>query len=365
MLSNFILASKDMPNNFKSGNWDAFPDGYESIIKRHGIWPKMLRNAITLGFNDNLIPISNERFKDGNTDLWKKMKTGEFPDLVSEKFSEENKKRASLAIRRLAFATDPEYVFNNCLSTTGSPVILKIRFKDEKNNERIFNYNEHDHDDIYHSWFIVNHLNHLKVPNPIICEIGAGYGGVVSKIKANFSESKIIILDIPEVNAAQAYYLANVFPDKKFLGYKDFKTHGPKIVDMEFDFLILPGWTASAILKKKAIDAFINIRSMMEMEKTVIDEYFKIIHKGLKIGGLFTCINRYEKPVFKSINAVTELNSMKNYPFDEYWSPVISQPSEVQPHIHVLIAKRESDKPQYPFIETLKTIRLNPYRFMK
>ena len=53
MLSNFILASKDMPNNFKSGNWDAFPDGYESIIKKHGIWPRMLRNAISVGFNDN------------------------------------------------------------------------------------------------------------------------------------------------------------------------------------------------------------------------------------------------------------------------------------------------------------------------
>ena len=80
MLLNFERASKDMPANFKSLNWDAFPNGYEDLIKNEKIWPRMLRNAITIGFNDALISHGNQRFQRGNLDLWKRMKQGEFPD---------------------------------------------------------------------------------------------------------------------------------------------------------------------------------------------------------------------------------------------------------------------------------------------
>ena len=74
MLSNFEMAFKEMPNNFKSGNWDAFPNGYSDIIKKEEIWPHMLRDALTMGFNDALLSISNKRFNRGNIDLWKEMK---------------------------------------------------------------------------------------------------------------------------------------------------------------------------------------------------------------------------------------------------------------------------------------------------
>ena len=33
MLSNFEMANKEMPPNFKSLNWDAFPNGYSDLIK--------------------------------------------------------------------------------------------------------------------------------------------------------------------------------------------------------------------------------------------------------------------------------------------------------------------------------------------
>ena len=76
MLSNFEMAFKEMPTNFESVNWDAFPNGYSDFIKKEELWPNMLRNALTIGFNDTLIPISNQRFKTGNNDLWKEMKQG-------------------------------------------------------------------------------------------------------------------------------------------------------------------------------------------------------------------------------------------------------------------------------------------------
>ena len=84
MKRNYLLANKKNVGGFKSANWDAFPDGYESLIDKEEIWPRMLRNALSLGFNDNLIGISNKRFQEKNQDLWKDMKKGDFPDLLDD-----------------------------------------------------------------------------------------------------------------------------------------------------------------------------------------------------------------------------------------------------------------------------------------
>ena len=77
MLSNFEMANKEIPPNFKSLIWDAFPNGHSDLIKTEEIWPRMLRNALTICFNAFLLSYWNERFKSGNFDLWKEMKQRE------------------------------------------------------------------------------------------------------------------------------------------------------------------------------------------------------------------------------------------------------------------------------------------------
>ena len=120
---------------------------------------------------------------------------------------------------------------------------------------------------------------------------------MASKIKNNIKKSKIVLLDLPEVNAVQSYYLLNVFPDQKIYGYQDFLKYGSKILDKDFDFLIMPGWTANDLLRDRKVDAFINVRAMVEMTSTVIKDYFKVIHNCLRENGLSTCINRCMKVV--------------------------------------------------------------------
>ena len=360
MLSNFEIAAKEMPPNFKSLNWDAFPNGYSDLIRKEEIWPRMLRNAITIGFNDALLSHSNKRFKTGNLNLWKEMKQGGFPDLIQEKNDQNLKELIIEKVKKLIFSTDVEYVASNCIGEIGSPVVYKMNIKAGNSKNYKVRYNAHDHDDIYYSWFIVNQLKYLEPKHPIICEIGSGYGGLASKIKNNLKKSKIIIFDLPEVNAVQSYFLINTFPQLKIFGYQDFLKYGPEILDKDFDFLIMPGWTASDLLKNREVDAFINVRSMMEMTSAVIKDYFEIIQANLIENGLFACINRYMKPVITNSN-ISEMNRIAEYPFDEYWSPLYSFPSHVQPHIHLLLAKREKVKPKYPFKEILKTIKPNAY----
>ena len=88
-------------------------------------------------------------------------------------------------------------------------------------------------------------------------------------------------------------------------------------MDQEFDFLIMPGWTANDLLRDKVVDAFINVRSMMEMNRKVIKNYFEVIQTSLRNNGLFACINRYMKPVITQSNN-TEISGIVDYPFDTY-----------------------------------------------
>ena len=174
---------------------------------------------------------------------------------------------------------DIDFVIKNCITDVGNPIVT--RFELTHNGETLTaNFNRHDIGDLYHAWLILSHLKHLKDSSPIICEIGGGFGGLIAKIKSNVKGAKIILLDLPEVNACQSYYLSQVFNDAIIFGYRDYLEKGISILDTDFDFLILPGWVAQQ-LPKNIVDVFVNIRSMMEMSKENLEFYFKAIPTGI------------------------------------------------------------------------------------
>ena len=172
-----------MPYNFKSINWDAFPNGYSDLIKNENIWPPMLRNALTISFNDALLSHGNKWFQKGNLDLWKEMKQGYLPDLIKEENDQNLFRVISGQVKKLILSTDIEYVASSSIGKAVNPVVYEMNVKAENTNNYKINYNVHDYDDIYHSWFIINQLNHLEQEHPLICEIGSGYGGLASKVK--------------------------------------------------------------------------------------------------------------------------------------------------------------------------------------
>ena len=86
--------------------------------------------------------------------------------------------------------------------------------------------------------------------------------------------------------------------------------------------------TANELLQGKVVDAFINVRSMMEMNRKVIQNYFELIHNSLRENGIFACINRYVKEVINQSNT-NEIYQMADYPFDAYWPQFYSFPSEI------------------------------------
>ena len=108
-----------------------------------------------------------------------------------------------------------------------------------------------------------------------------------------------------------------------------------------FRFLIMPGWTASDLLKNRQVDAFIKVRSMTEMSSTVIKDYFGVIGANLRENGLFACINRYMKPV-KTHSNNREINRIAEYPFDDYWSPLYPSRHRFS-HIYTSFLQKEKE----------------------
>ena len=225
-LPNKLLANKTLCNSP--------PDKFARFFEKSDIWERMLRNPLTLGLNDNFLEISNQRFTENKDDLWKQLRGGQISDIIFENRDRKVIEREINNLRRIIAFTDLKFVIKNCITDAGSPVTTKIKIEHE-GQSHIVNYNKHDMGDLYHSWLILQQIGEFKNCNPIICEIGGGYGGLASKIKSNVKGAKIVMLDLPEVNAYQTFYLSKVFDGAIIKGYKDLNEEGVNVFENKFD----------------------------------------------------------------------------------------------------------------------------------
>ena len=350
MLENYKLI-KSVPIGQKSGHWDVFPEDYEESIKQVDAWKTFLRNPLSLGFNDSLVNFENARFTDNkkynNVDPLERRKKHDYTNLLEEIITETKEQEDIIKIVNLLFsACGPTFTMNNIATDIGSPQKYLVEYKLEK-----FYCNIHDLLLTHIFWQISRATDKLINTNrPVIAEIGGGYGGLISKAKKKYPKARFITFDLPELLAVQTYYIYNNFPDAKILYLKDILERGSKVFYEDFDFIILPGWMIDQV-PDKFINLVINTRSMMEMSLGTIAFYFKHIHRTVKIDGLFACFNRYHKKSFSEEDII-----LKNYPFDEFWAPIISQTSVIQNHIHELILRRQDKKNDFHIRDILKSI---------
>ena len=120
------------------------------------------------------------------------------------------------------------------------------------------------------------------------------------------------------------------------------------------------GWTANDLLGQRVVDAFVNVRSMMEMNRTVIKNYFKVIQTRIRNNGLFACINSFIEPVITQSNN-TEISRIADYSFEYLLvAHLFLYIRNSALYAHTYFKKREHQT-HIPFKETLKTIRQNAY----
>jgi SAM-dependent methyltransferase len=181
--------------------------------------------------------------------------------------------------------------------------------------------------------YMLSHLAPYLESVKVVMDVGGGYGGLARLIKLARPGIRLVLLDLAETNAIQTYFLANAFPGAALLGLSDVVAMREIDVSaLDFDFLVLPGQLFERI-RPLSFEAVINTRSMMEMDMSTVGFYIEQIQRKLAPGGVFYCVNRYEKKT-----------RLKDYPFDERWRVAFDAPwptfVDQNPH-HEILAVRE------------------------
>jgi putative sugar O-methyltransferase len=192
--------------------------------------------------------------------------------------------------------------------------------------------------------YMLSHLEPHLDSARVIVDIGGGYGGLARLIKLARPRTRLVLLDLPEINAIQTYFLSTAFPHARVLGLTDvanLDSIDPRSLD--FDFLVLPGQLIER-LSPSSFEGAINTRSMMEMDLDAVGFYLRQIQQKIAEGGIFYCVNRYEKKT-----------RLKDYPFDERWRVLYSEPwprfIDENPHHEVLAVRTD-----HPVADGLKEL---------
>jgi len=305
------LAIGDYVPEHRSNHWDVFGDDFHAALRRQSSWPDFMHNEISKFFELAGCPHKDLEVSDPrDRHAW------------------------SDAYDRLCSLTGKEFVKNFAEADIGNPIHLRV------DGIKIHPIELHL---VYYSWNISKIFESLEEQPSVIIEIGGGYGGLAAKLKKLYPNATIILFDLPETLHLQSYFLSEAYPEAKVFDYIDYLDTGMSgLVPGEHDFALLPGWTISELPSKFA-DLMINTRSMMEMNKGVVSFYMAEICRITQFGGLFYCVNRYEKA------KVDYPIRIKEFDFDDCWYFCVDQPVWDQgPSVHEIVAVRTKLPNTYP-----------------
>lgn len=306
-VSQYVLGD-NIKHKPSGDHWDTFDDDYYNFVANDNNWETFRRNGITCMLETGLYGRDRKEYIRENK-------------LYDEYYSNAEIVEMGRRVEELESMIGKEFLYSNLECQIGSPRHCIIEGR---------KYNFDDLYNVYAAWQIHRTFEYLKKKPATILEIGAGYGSLCHKVTKLYPDIKYIILDLPESLLVQHYHLSQTDPSRKIVTLEDMDD----IERGDYDVALLPSWYGDKLAELN-IDLVINMRSFGEMTKELLDYYFNIIHNSLAYGGIFYCVNRY---VFTS--SVHKLK-LKDYPFDEDWSFLISQPQWLQTHLHEWIALRE------------------------
>jgi len=109
---------------------------------------------------------------------------------------------------------------------------------------------------------------------PVVCEIGAGWGGFIYQLKTVLPSAACVIVDFPELFLFSATYLKTMFPAAKlhFVG-----AGGEDSLEgwQDADFVFVPN-TLAEVVSSLPLDAMVNMVSFQEMTDAQVRGYARI-----------------------------------------------------------------------------------------
>lgn len=311
----------------KSAHWNVFPTDFARCFDERDAWKSLLRNAITVGFNDDTF---------GVEDRWQRRQRHDYSDLVPHHCRDPEYSAAAKAVFKICVKRFGLRSIESLLNTqVGSPRLaeftLTVVYPGEK-VERSFQASQHDLSLAYfcgrirQAMMSSNTVMRRYRTSPTFVEIGGGVGELAAKMKIVDRATRSIIFDLPELGAIQCYYLKKRFPGKTIYTIREFERFGAAVFDQPFDFLLLP----PALIKLLPVgwpSIVANIRSFQEMSWLSVVEYFVEIQRVLPLAGMFCCINRTSKKVGE------QDIDYDRFPFDDRWRTLGRDMVPFQAHI--------------------------------
>jgi len=125
----------------------------------------------------------------------------------------------------------------------------------------------------------------------VIGELGSGAGELTILTKKILPEVKYLCFDLPETLLTATYNILMTFPDLRIGLYSDFRTrHRITREDIAlYDIILLPNWCIEWV-DDDAIALFVNIGSLSEMDRPIIENYLRQIERTCS--GYFYTVNR-------------------------------------------------------------------------
>jgi glycosyltransferase involved in cell wall biosynthesis len=133
---------------------------------------------------------------------------------------------------------------------------------------------------------------------PVVCEIGAGWGGFAYQFKTLFPNSTYVIVDFPELFLFSATYLGTVFPDARMA----FAGAGESAAS-DADFVFVPQTLASRDTIG-ALDLLVNMVSFQEMTDAQVRRYADLAAEA--DCPLLYSLNRERSPYNTELISVSE-----------------------------------------------------------
>ncbi len=149
-----------------------------------------------------------------------------------------------------------------------------------------------------------------KIKAPVICEIGAGWGGFTHCLSETINDSKFIIVDLAETLIFSYLYLSELYPNKQVKLY-NYEANSVR----DCDFLLVPSSKFNNI--NDEIDLTVNLCSFQEMTSPQVEDYIKkLSYQNSKfIYSLNRNLNKnnslLKRPVSEIISDYYEINFIK------------------------------------------------------
>lgn len=122
----------------------------------------------------------------------------------------------------------------------------------------------------YQHYCASNILGRLGTAPRVVCEIGAGYGGVAYYLLRDRGQLTYIDFDVPETIALASYYLLKAFPSLKFLLYGEAELSADALAAS--DVVLLPAFEMEA-MPADSVSVTFSSHTLGDLSDTAMNEY--------------------------------------------------------------------------------------------